>query len=75
MACELLKLSEDEISMLHLLNWMEHLYKQEVLVLDINFDGGGVCLYGEHSMTLKFRAEFEDIMARVYAQVPVWREF
>ena len=75
MACEILKLSEDEVSMLHLLNWMEHSYKQEVFVLDINFDVGGVCLYGEPDMTHKFRAEFEDIMARVYAQVPAWREF
>ena len=74
MACELRKLSEDEVSLLHLINWMEHSYKQEVFVLDINFDLGGVCLYGEPDMTQKFRAEFEDIMARVYAQVPVWRE-
>ena len=75
MACELLKLSEDEVSMLHLLNWMEHSYKQEVLIMDINFDVGGVCLYGASDMTFKFRTEFEDIMTRVYAQVPVWREF
>jgi len=75
MACELRKLSDDEVSLLHLINWMEHSYKQEVYVLDINFDLGGVCLYGEPDMTQKFRAEFEDIMARVYAQVPVWREF
>jgi len=75
MACEILKLSDDEVSMLHLLNWMELSYNQEVFVVDINFDVGGVCLYGEHTMTNKFRTEFEDIMARVYAQVPVWREF
>ena len=74
MACELRKLSEDEVSLLHLINWMEHSYKQEVFVLDINFDLGGVCLYGEPDMTQKFRAEFEDIMTRVYAQVPAWRE-
>ena len=74
MACELLKLSEDEVSMLHLLNWMEHSYKQEVLIMDINFDVGGVCLYGSSDMTFKFRTEFEDIMTRVYEQVPAWRE-
>ena len=69
------KLSEDEMSLLYLLNWMEHVYNQEVFVMDINFDTGGVCLYGEHEKTQKFRVELEDIMARVYAQVPVWREF
>jgi len=69
------KLSEDEMSLLHLLNWMEHMYNQEVFVMDINFDTGGVCLYGEHEKTQKFRVELEDIMARIYAQVPVWREF
>ena len=69
------KLSDDEMSLLYLLNWMEHMYNQEVFVMDINFDTGGVCLYGEHEQTQKFRVELEDIMAPVYAQVPVWREF
>lgn len=68
-------LTDDELSMLHLLNWMEHAYKEEVFVMDINFETGGVCLYGEHEQTQKFRIELEDIMARIYAQVPVWREF
>jgi len=72
---EMLRLSDDELSMLHLLNWMEQAYKQEVYVIDINFDVGGICLYGEPNMTQKFRTEFENIMAEVYAKVPVWREF
>jgi len=68
-------LTDDELSMLYLLNWMEQAYAEEVFVMDINFETGGVCLYGEHEKTQKFRTELEDIMARVYAQVPVWREF
>jgi hypothetical protein len=68
-------LTEEETSMLHILNWMEQSYKDTVFVLDINFETGGVCLYGEPSVTQKFRGEFETIMADVYAKVPVWREF
>ena len=67
-------LSDDELSMLHLLNWMENSYNQEVFVIDINFENGGITLWGDPGQTNKFRNEFSDIMARIYAQVPAWRE-
>ena len=67
-------LSEDELSLLHLVRWMELAYKEEVFVMDIDFETGGVWLYGEHGKTQKFRTELFDIMTRVYEQVPIWRE-
>jgi hypothetical protein len=70
----MLELKDDELSMLHLIHWMELAYDEEVFVMDIDFDTGGVCLYGEPGRTNKFRIELSDIMARVYEQVPAWRE-
>ena len=70
----ILNLNEEDTSLLHVINWMEQSYKNEVFVMDINFETGGVCLYGDHNMTQKFRGELDHIMAEVYAKIPVWRE-
>ena len=70
----LLDLSEDELSLLHLVHWMELAYEEEVYVMDIDFNTGGISLYGEPKKTNKFRIEFSEIMSRVYEQVPAWRE-
>ena len=70
----MLELGEDETTMLHLLNWMEQSCDNTVFVIDVDFDHGGVTLYGEPNHTQAFRGKFNEIMSRVYEQVPAWRE-
>jgi hypothetical protein len=72
--CTLLELNDDETTMLNLLNWMEQSCGNTVFVLDVDFKHGGVTLYGEPHHTQAFRGKFNEIMARVYEQVPAWRE-
>lgn len=68
------ELCEEEMTMLHLLNWMEQSCDNTVFVLDVDFEHGGVTLYGEPCHTQAFRGKFNEIMARVYEKIPVWRE-
>ena len=70
-----LKLNEEEESLLHLLNWMEYSYRNEVYVIDIDFDTGAVALFGEPHLTKKFRGEMNNMMADIYASINSWREF
>ena len=65
------KLKPEEESLLHVLNWMEQSYNEDVYVLDIDFPNGGVMLYG--AKVSEFRDELSKIMANVYSNVESWR--
>ena len=61
------KLTEEETSMMHVLNWMEQSYKDKCWVLDVDFKQGSVALYGPE--TQKFRKEFNNIIDFIEAGV------
>jgi len=73
MGCEPEKLTDEEVSMLHTLNWMEVSYGDTCWVMDVDFKVGSVALYGPKVQ--EFRQEFNKIMTAVYEKVPAWREW